>query len=181
MTPFFPRAWGRASGRRTQKRRPRPLARQAGAPRRFRFGWEPLEPRVVLANFGFAVADINQTTFGPGNAATTDAAGNAYLLASDAVYKYAPVGALAWTTPYNTIAAGFGSNSKEGIAVDAAGDIYITGSFFGTATFGSTTLTGSTKTPSIFLAKLDSAGNYLWAESLAGNSGGANSLAITVD
>lgn len=43
--------------------------------------------------------------------------------------------------------------------VDAAGNVYITGGYSGSATFGSTTLTGN----GIYVAKLAASGTYQWA------------------
>ncbi len=53
------------------------------------------------------------------------------------------------------------------IATDNAGNVYVAGSFFGTATFGPTTLT-SYGDYDIFLAKLDTNGNWLWAVNAGG-------------
>ena len=55
----------------------------------------------------------------------------------------------------------------SGIAVDNAGNVYVTGTFSGSVTFGSTTLISPGAyggSPDIFVAKLDSAGNWLWAK-----------------
>ena len=66
-----------------------------------------------------------------------------------------------------------------GIAVDASGNIYITGYFDGTTTFGSTTLKSNGGTD-IFIAKLDSRGNWLWATK-AGGTGDDWGYGIAVD
>lgn len=68
-------------------------------------------------------------------------------------------------------AGGSGTYHDEGKAIttDASGNIFVTGSFSGSATFGSTTLT-SVGARDIFIAKLDPAGNWLWAIKV-GNSG----------
>ncbi len=58
------------------------------------------------------------------------------------------------------------------IAVDASGNVYITGGFTQTATFGTTTLT-SVGNYDIFVAKLDPNGAWLWAVQ-AGGAGGAD-------
>jgi hypothetical protein len=54
---------------------------------------------------------------------------------------------------------------------DAAGDLYVTGYFQGTVTFGSTTLTASSNNTS-FVSKVDANGNVLWAEQFGGLSDG---------
>ena len=67
-------------------------------------------------------------------------------------------------------------NAKEspydyghGIDVDASGNSYVTGYFYNSVTFGSTTLTSSGGAD-IFVAKLDSSGNWLWANNAGGTS-----------
>ncbi|MFS0518943.1 beta strand repeat-containing protein [Nostoc sp. UIC 10607] len=67
--------------------------------------------------------------------------------------------------------------SGEAIASDGAGNTYVTGYFSDTATFGNTTLT-STRGSDGFITKLDSNGNFLWAQKLAGGSRGKG---ITID
>ena len=67
-----------------------------------------------------------------------------------------------------------------GIAVDAAANVYLTGHFWYTATFGATTLT-STSVSDIFIAKLDSSGNWLWARQCGGGVYGDYPLSIKVD
>src|SRR5262249_25657156 len=71
-------------------------------------------------------------------------------------------------------ADGFGGDQQEttgnivgGVAVDAAGNTFVTGSFkSGTVAFGVTTLTNAdTGSQDVFVAKLDGAGAVLWAES----------------
>src|SRR5689334_19755511 len=62
------------------------------------------------------------------------------------------------------------------LALDASGNIYSTGQFTGTADFnpgaGVFNLTGG----GIFISKLDSSGNFIWAKSVA--SGGGYSIAV---
>ncbi len=66
-----------------------------------------------------------------------------------------PSGAWLWAT---SPGAGVGTCA----ALDAAGNVYLTGSFCGTATFGATVLT-SVGASEVFVAKLTSAGDYQWA------------------
>ncbi len=62
-------------------------------------------------------------------------------------------------------AGGFMQDGGTSIAVDYEGNSYITGVFYDVAWFGNITLTsiGGTYDPDVFVAKLDTNGNWLWA------------------
>jgi hypothetical protein len=74
-----------------------------------------------------------------------------------------------------------------GVAVNSSGDVYFTGSFYGSVTFGAGT---STKTftatgpfggqyPDIYLIKMDAAGNMIWGDQMGGQfSDVANAIAL---
>ena len=66
-------------------------------------------------------------------------------------------------------AGGTESDEGNGIAVDGVGNAYVTGYFGDTTTFGSQTLTSS-GSDDIFVAKLDSSGNWIWAVQAGGIS-----------
>jgi hypothetical protein len=74
---------------------------------------------------------------------------------------------------------GSGSDGANGIALDNENNIYISGNKEGTATFGSTSLPAYGGLD-IFAAKLDAAGNWLWAKR-AGGSSSDMSMALAVD
>ena len=76
-------------------------------------------------------------------------------------------------------AGGSGGDSLYSMSGDGAGNVYIAGSFAGTATFGTNSLT-SNGSDDIFIAKLDSTGNYLWARK-AGSVNGDYANSVTVD
>lgn len=68
---------------------------------------------------------------------------------------------------------GIGEDYGSGISVDASGNVYSVGSFYGTVdfdpgvgTFELTSLGGT----DIFISKLDSSGNFLWAKSMGGTA-----------
>ena len=72
-----------------------------------------------------------------------------------------------------------GGGQGNATAVDAAGNVYVTGTFTGTATFGATTLT-SAGAEDVFVARLTSAGTSAWAVR-AGGSGTDVGTGMTVD
>ncbi|HET9502407.1 MAG TPA: T9SS type A sorting domain-containing protein [Hymenobacter sp.] len=52
-----------------------------------------------------------------------------------------------------------------GVALDASGNVLLTGYFYGTANFGGTSLTSAAQyNDQLFVAKLDAAGSWLWAQ-----------------
>ncbi len=56
-----------------------------------------------------------------------------------------------------------------GIAVDARDNVYLTGSYYGTARFGTTTIqTTASADQDGFVSKLDGGGNFLWASDVGG-------------
>lgn len=65
------------------------------------------------------------------------------------------------------------------VAADGAGNVYIAGTFIGTATFGSITIT--TATADAFVAKLTPDGNYLWVQKSTSTAGsGASAYDVFV-
>src|SRR5262245_41084455 len=61
------------------------------------------------------------------------------------------------------------------IDLDAAGNIYISGSFGGSMTMGSETLTSEGSNWDLFVAKVDSAGNVAWVKSFGNDPYWSNS------
>ncbi len=77
-------------------------------------------------------------------------------------------------------AGGTNNDYGSGIVTDNSGNSYITGRFVGNASFGSTTLTSS-GFEDIFIAKLDSSGNYLWAKKAGGTGGNDSGYDLATD
>jgi len=71
-----------------------------------------------------------------------------------------------------TKAGGRYDDSGLNITIDNDGNIYVTGRFRGTATFGSATIT-SNEGDDIFVAKMDKKGKWLWASKAGGYYGGS--------
>lgn len=119
-----------------------------------------------------------------GNALATDGAGNSYVagifsvnasFGTSTIYcngssdlfvaKADADGNWLWAVS----AGGSATDYCYDIATDSSGNSYITGSFSGTVSFGTTTLTASGSYSDIYIAKLDASGNWLWAISAVGS------------
>ena len=96
------------------------------------------------------------------------------------VGKYDSRGNVIWVR--NAVIPGGNTDTRgQGIAVDGAGDVYVSGYFFGTINFGSLPLTGNgNSNPDAFLVKYNSAGNPIWARQSAAPAGGlGTAVAVT--
>ena len=84
------------------------------------------------------------------------------------ISKLNAAGDFVWAKSFN----GYQARGND-ITTDAAGNVYTTGAFVSTCDFDPSaatyTLTGGNNA-STFISKLDPSGNFLWAESIAGNS-----------
>lgn len=95
------------------------------------------------------------------------------------VQKLDSTGALQWVKS-------FGGSSQEDvfeIAVDSAGNVYTTGRFEGTVDFdpgAGTANIASAGSVDAFVSKLDSAGNFVWAQGLGGG-GDEHGTGIVID
>ena len=118
-------------------------------------------------------------TFGPGetNETTLTSDGESDIF----VAKYAPSGDLVWAKRAG--GSTFFDNGR-GIGVDGPGNSYVTGRFFGSATFGpgetNETTLFSAGSNEIFVAKYDPSGDLVWARR-AGGTGSERGVAIAVD
>jgi hypothetical protein len=92
------------------------------------------------------------------------------------VAKYNSSGVLVWVRGY--------SNGQTylnaGIGVDAGGNVYVAGSFYGNQTFGSSTFINNDGGHDSVLLKFDAGGNLAWARQ-GNSSGGTFPNALTID
>jgi hypothetical protein len=82
------------------------------------------------------------------------------------VAKYTNSGVILWLQS----AGSYNSDKVYDIITDASGGIYLTGSYSGTAIFGSLTKSSQGSSLDIYLAKYDSGGTPLWLQSAGGFS-----------
>lgn len=112
-----------------------------------------------------------QTSFGPSiSLSSTQGNTDAY------VAKYTASGAVLWVKQFGGLAA----DKAVDLAVGPDQNIVVTGQFFGSVTFGSTTLVSNSNSKDIFIVKLDPAGNVLWARKEGGSSPD-NAYKVTID
>jgi hypothetical protein len=91
------------------------------------------------------------------------------------VAKYDNTGNLTWARSGTSAEA-----QAQALTVDAAGNIYLTGYFKNTLSFGTYNITGAggTAGSSIFIAKIDAGGNVMWlSQNNAGSQGNAYGIA----
>ncbi|HLP76507.1 MAG TPA: SBBP repeat-containing protein, partial [Candidatus Paceibacterota bacterium] len=129
-----------------------------------------------------------------------DKAGNAYLLgntrSTDATFgsftfsvqgtsgdqdvivaKFNPSGTVLWAKQFG----GTDIENGRSIALDNTGNIFVTGDFYGTTfPIGTNTLVNSGIASALFIAKLDAAGNPLWANTAHGDYTDS-SMGVAVD
>ncbi|WZI67215.1 MAG: SBBP repeat-containing protein [Gloeotrichia echinulata CP02] len=123
----------------------------------------------------------NTATFG-----STTLTSDVNLYSNPFVTKLDSSGKFLWAQKFsNSSGLGGPFDPSTDITIDASGNTYITGNFSGTATFGNITLTSGVNqfffnTADAFITKLDSSGNFLWAQKLGGTSNDA-AKGITVD
>lgn len=77
-------------------------------------------------------------------------------------------------------AGGTNYDNGRGITSDAAGNIYLTGYFEGSATFGSTSIPNTTNSRDVFVAKYNTQGEVQWVKHAGGNeSDGGEGIAVS--
>jgi uncharacterized protein (AIM24 family) len=80
------------------------------------------------------------------------------------VAKYSPSGAHIWTRQFGNT----NSDSGQGIAVDGSGNVLVIGYFQNSVNFGGGPLFATDSFSDIFVVKLSSSGDYLWAKAFGG-------------
>jgi FlgD Ig-like domain/Beta-propeller repeat len=92
------------------------------------------------------------------------------------VAKYDATGAHQWSQRFGSTATDVGN----GVALDASGNVFLTGYFFNTVDFGGGGLISSSGSRDIFLAKYDATGAHQWSQRF-GSTGDDQGDAVAVD
>ena len=133
------------------------------------------------SSYGEAVtADNNGNTFqAVGYKGSISFGSHTVNAASPTTYAYAIVKFNAEGVAQWVVNAGSGIGNISGMAADVNGNLYITGWFSGSITFGSTTLT-NVGTSDVLVVKLNNSGAWVWAKSFGG-TGDAKGGGIDTD
>ena len=131
----------------------------------------------TLQDFGNAIAldasgNVYTTGFFEDTADFDPGAGTSNLISFGAadiyVLKLTSSGNFAWAKQMGGTSGDYGNS----IALDAAGNVYTSGTFYGTSDFdpgtGTVNLTSFGNTD-IFISKLDASGNFVWAKQMGGS------------
>jgi|GEM_PF-2166043 hypothetical protein len=122
----------------------------------------------VISGFGLAT-DINSNIYVCGNFKGNSNFGPYTIISNTSSYdlfvaKMSAGGEWLWAKQ----TGGSGDDTAFGIASDDSGNCYVTGNFRNSVNFGSTLLNASGF--DIFIGKMDSYGNWLWAKKAGGSS-----------
>jgi hypothetical protein len=134
--------------------------------------WEDLAYAVARDDSGniFVTGTFTGTVDFGGGALTSNGAMDVF------VAKYSSTGVHQWSRSFG---GGGSGDSGNGIAVDGSGNVYVVGSFAGTANLGGGAMT-SAGVEDIFLAKYSATGAHVWSRRL-GSTASDVARAVAVD
>lgn len=90
--------------------------------------------------------------------------GSAFGAGDVFVAKFNSSGQPAWSTSFGDTFADFGTS----VATDVTGNVFVAGTFQGTADLGGVMITSTGAMPDVFIVKLDAAGKYVWSRKIGG-------------
>jgi hypothetical protein len=97
------------------------------------------------------------------------------------IEKHNTIGNLVW----QHIIDGTSQEGASSIAIDNNSNIFVTGFFYGTVDFNPSAAVNNLiavgSVENIFIAKYDSAGNFIWAKNMGGTTGNGRGLSICID
>ena len=99
-------------------------------------------------------------------------------LADMVIFKFSNTGIVTWAKQFN--AQSNGTINPEAMQLDVNQNLFIVGTFSGTATFGNFTIASDAAT-NAFITKLDSDGNALWATAFVASAAGVSKMDFDTD
>jgi gliding motility-associated-like protein len=148
------------------------FAQKWGANTFSQFTNEALDVEIDIAGNSYITGYVTgETAFNTANVIQSTA-GNGDIY----VAKYDQNGTLVW---YKNFGGNYSDRAYD-LAIGPDQNIVVTGQFFGSVTFGSTTLQSTSNSKDIFLLKLDSNGDVIWALKEGGDLA-ENAYGVTVD
>ncbi|PJJ47886.1 SBBP repeat-containing protein [Hymenobacter chitinivorans] len=121
---------------------------------------------VDQAGNSFVTGNVSGTTVQIGEQSFTNRQGQAF------VASYSPQGAVRWAKVWNK-PADYAFSQGRGAAVDAEGNCYVSGNFFGTLALDGTTVQPAGYDNSVFMARFDARNGQLrWLQAPNGNGDG---------
>lgn len=79
-------------------------------------------------------------------------------------------------------AGGTDEDVSNSVTTDLEGNVYLTGSFASSSiTFGDFTLTNQDENKNLFIVKMNSVGEYIWAQGIEGSTGENSIMSVTTD
>ncbi len=147
-------------------------AQKWGANTFSQFTNEALDVEIDNAGNSYITGYVTGETAFNTNNVIQNAAGNGDIY----VAKYDQSGNLVW---YKKFGGNYSDRAYD-LAIGPDQNIVVTGQFFGSVTFGSTTLQSTLNSKDIFLVKLDPNGDVIWALK-EGGSMAENAYGVTVD
>ena len=136
-----------------------------------------------LGDFEWAIQMGNSQDYEQGNSITADNNGFIYvagLAAGNFISKInSQNGNIVWSKSFTTSSSNI---NIESIQTDKNGNVYTVGNFNNTVDFdpGSSTFNITAAGMDVFISKLDSLGNFVWAKSFTGNSSSSSKAASCI-
>jgi len=122
--------------------------------------------------YALAVMDHSATSLTFGSKTVTTVNGGTPLLV---LVKYYNTGTAQWAQLFDSSTQTYGSK----LAVDAAGNVYVRGTFYSDMTIGTSNLTVSAgETKNMFIAKFNNSGALIWVQQLQGGNAGEGGVAV---
>ena len=135
----------------------------------YRLAMDAKDHPVIVGYFDGATA-----TFGSITVPTTGTAKESDVFVS----KLTSTGAFSWAAS----AGGAAADTARGLAIDAGGNIFLAGTYTGTASFGKLSLTGVSASGSdVFVARMSSGGSFVKVTSAGGATGSVEATDMVVD